>query len=231
MSTSTAQFIKSVDPRAMPRYSIGEAARYLRLPPSTLRAWFEGTTYGSRPFLKHFKPILKPASKDYLSFYDVASAHVLMAFKAKGVNTENLRTVIQSLEKTYPNARYPLLGTDFSLFGKDVVIKELGQLMNLSKHRQLGLKAVMEKFLSRLEFEDDALPSRFSPIQSAKGWIVIDPELSSGRPVVRGSGIAAEIIAKRKESGESVSSLSKDYHLSRRAVEEAITYFETSKAA
>ena len=83
MSTSTAQFIKSVDPRAMPRYSIGEAARYLRLPPSTLRAWFEGTTYGSRPFLKHFKPILKPASKDYLSFYDVASAHVLMAFKAK----------------------------------------------------------------------------------------------------------------------------------------------------
>jgi uncharacterized protein (DUF433 family) len=215
----------------MPRYTIGEAARYLRLPPSTLRAWFEGTTYGSKPFLKHFKPILKPASKDCLSFYDVASAHVLMAFKAKGVNAENLRTVINSLEKSFPSARYPLLGLEFSLFGKDVVIKELGELMNLSKHRQLGLKSVMEKFLSRLEFEDDALPSRFSPIQSAKGWIVIDPGLSSGRPVVRGSGIAAEIIAKRNESGESVSSLSKDYHLSRRAVEEAITYFETSKAA
>lgn len=231
MSTGSAQFIKSVDPRAMPRYTIGEAARYLRLPPSTLRAWFEGTTYGSKPFLKHFRPILKPASKDYLSFYDIASAHVLMAFKAKGVNAENLRIVISSLEKSFPAARYPLLGSDFSLFGKDVVIKELGQLMNLSKHRQLGLKSVMEKFLSRLEFNDDALPSRFSPIQSAKGWIVIDPELSSGRPVVRGSGIAAEIIAKRNESGESVSSLSKDYHLSRRAVEEAITYFETSKAA
>ena len=63
------------------------------------------------------------------------------------------------------------------------------------------------------------------------GYIVIDPELAAVRPVVRGTGIPAEIIAKRKKSGESVALLAKDYRITRRSVEEAIKYFPIRKAA
>jgi uncharacterized protein (DUF433 family) len=214
----------------MPRYNITEAARYLGVPESTLRSWFEGTTYGKKPHIKRFLPILIPASPDLLSFYDIASAHVLMAFKSKGVSTESIRDVVKSFNEEFPNHRYPLLGRDFHMFGKNVVIKRLGLLLNLTKRRQLGIKEVMERYLARLEFDADKMAVRFSPLRVAirkgVGYIVIDPEMSGGRPVMRGTGIPAEVIAKRRNSGESVRSLAKDYRLSRRAIQEAIKYLQ-----
>lgn len=59
----------------------------------------------------------------------------------------------------------------------------------------------------------------------------IDPDFVSGRPVIKGTEIAAEIIAKRKGSGESEARLAKDYRISRRAVKEAVRYFTREEAA
>ncbi len=219
----------------MPRYTFGEAGRYLGLAESTVRAWFVGTTYGTQPNIKAFEPILKPAGPDLLSFYDIASAHVLLAMKAKGVSQDDLRAIVGGLDREYPDSEYPLLGRNFFLFGRDVVVKKLGTRLNLSRNRQLGIKVVMDKFLARIELDANLMPVRFSPLRSqrdrGKGYIVIDPDLGAGRPVVRGTGIPAEIIARRKKSGESVPLLARDYRISRRAVEEAIRYFPTGKAA
>lgn len=229
------QFLSNLDVRSMPRYTFGEAGRYLGLAESTVRAWFVGTTYGTQPNLRTFSPILEPAGPDLLSFYDIASAHVLLAMKAKGVSQDDLRAIVKGLNREYPESPYPLLGRNFFLFGRDVVVKKLGTRLNLSRNRQLGIKVVMDKFLARIELDANLMPVRFSPLRSqrerGKGYIVIDPDLAAGRPVVRGTGIPAEIIAKRKKSGESVTLLARDYRISRRAVEEAIKYFPTKKAA
>ena len=83
----------------MPRYTFGEAGRYLGISESTLRAWFAGTTYGTQPNLKKFKPILEPSGPDLLSFYDIASAHVLLAMKAKGVSQDDLRAIVDGLSR------------------------------------------------------------------------------------------------------------------------------------
>ena len=234
-TTSIERFLHDLDTRSMPRYTFGEAGRYLGLPESTLRAWFVGTTYGTQPNIKTFKPILAPCGPDLLSFFDIASAHVLLAMKSKGVSQDDLRAIVEGLKREYPESEYPLLGRNFFLFGRDVVVKKLGKRLNLSRNRQLGIKAVMDKFLARIELDANLMPVRFSPLRSqrekGKGFIVIDPDLAAGRPVVRGTGIPAEIIARRKKSGESVTLLAKDYRISRRAVEEAIKYFPTRKAA
>src|SRR5581483_3526639 len=98
MITSPAEnFIRTIDARELPRYTFGEAARYLGASESTIRAWFEGMPYGSAPRIRYFSPILEPAAKRLLSFYDIASAHVLLALKKRGASTENIRTVIESL--------------------------------------------------------------------------------------------------------------------------------------
>lgn len=232
---SAEHFLRNLDARAMPRYTFGEAGRYLGLPESTVRAWFAGTTYGIQPNTKTFKPILMPSASGLLSFYDIASAHVLLAMKAKGVSQDDLRAIVEGLKREYPDSEYPLLGRNFFIFGRDVVVKTLGARLNLSQNRQLGIKAVMDKFLARVEIDANLMPVRFSPLRSqhdsGNGYIVIDPDLAAGRPVVKGTGIPAEIIAKRKKSGESIALLAKDYRISRRAVEEAIKYFPTRKAA
>jgi uncharacterized protein (DUF433 family) len=160
-----------------------------------------------------------------------------MAFKRQGVPPEDIRTVVQSLQLEHPTARYPLLGTEFFMFGRDVIVKQLGQLLNLSKHRQYGLKKVMNKFLSRMEFDSDQMPLRFKPLVGIgkrireDGRIIIDPQLSAGRPILKGTGIAAEVISMRRKSGESVALLAKDYRVTISAIKEAVRYFETAKAA
>jgi uncharacterized protein (DUF433 family) len=232
---SVERYIASLDAREMPRYTHGEAAGYLGIPESTIRAWFVGMPYGSRPNIRMYEPLLKPASADLLSFYDIASAHVLLAFKTKGVPPADLRFIVEYLKQEYPGSRYSLLGRNYFIFGRDVVIKQLGKRLNLSRHRQFGLKSVMDKFLSRIEVDANLMPVRFAPLKThrdrSKGYIVIDPDYAAGRPVIRGTGVPAEVIAKRKGSGESVAYLAKDYRISKRAVEEAVKYFPQRKAA
>jgi uncharacterized protein (DUF433 family) len=219
----------------MPRYTFGEAGGYLGLPESTIRSWFAGMPYGSGSSVKRMERILVPAAKDLLSFYDIASAHVLMSFKAKGARPSDLREIVGELEKEFPDARYPLLGKDFHLFGKDVVLKKAGKLLNLSKQRQFGLRKVMDKFLLRIEFDAKFMPLRFSPLRThrerGKGYIVIDPDFAYGRPIIRGTAIPAEIIANRREAGESEARLAKDYRISTRAVKEAVRHFPQRRAA
>jgi uncharacterized protein (DUF433 family) len=213
----------------MPRYSVSEAAVYIGLPDATLRAWFYGTTSGSRPYLKEFRAMLQPASSDLLSFYDIASAHVLMALKKKGVKPEVLRVVVQSLEREFPKERYPLLGKSFYFFGRELMLKKLGERLSLSRSRELGFKSIVDKFLSRLELDKEKMPLRFSPLkgrtEKGRSYIIIDPRFSAGRPIIKGRGIEAEIIAKRRHSGESIRVLAMDYRIPQRAVKEAVKYF------
>jgi len=170
-----------------------------------------------------------------LSFFDIASAHILMAFKRRQVPPTDLRAIIASLRQEFPDDRYPLLGRNFFMFGKEVILKQVGRRLNLSRDRQLGMRRIMDKFLSRVEVDLQNMPIRFSPLRdenaTGRGFIVIDPQLSTGRPVIRGTGIVAEIISKRRRSGESIASLAKDYRISRRAIEEAVSYFPHKKAA
>lgn len=234
---SAEYFVRELDARAMPRYTFGEAARYLGMPESTLRAWFIGMPYGKHPNQKWFSPFLVPASPDLLSFFDISSAHVLLAMKRKGVSQDDLRFIVETLryDRRF-DPKYPLLGRNFFLFGKRIVIKQLGKRLTLSRRGvQFGLRQVIDRFLSRLDLDKDKMPLRIRPLRTlrerGKGYIVIDPNLAGGRPVVVGTGIAAEIIFKRNRSGESATRLAKDYRISRRAVQEAIKYYPQRKAA
>jgi uncharacterized protein (DUF433 family) len=233
--SKAAMFIRDLDARAMPRYSFGEAGGYLGLPQSTIRSWFSGMPYGKGESKSFFLPVLKPAAKDRLSFYDIASAHVLMALKSKGLQPNHMREVVEELKKEFPDADYPLLGKKFAMFGPDVVLRKAKTLLNLSESRQLGLMAIMTKYLDRIELDANLMPVRFSPLRTqrarGRGFIVIDPEFAYGRPVVKGTGIPAEIIAKRKGSGESEARLAKDYRITIRAVKEAVKYFPVQRAA
>jgi uncharacterized protein (DUF433 family) len=99
----------------------------------------------------------------------------------------------------------------------------------------MGLRRVMERFLLRFEFDSKFMPLRFSPLRTnrerGKGYIVIDPDFAYGRPVIRGTAIPAEIIANRREAGESEARLAKDYRITARAVKEAVKHFPQRRAA
>lgn len=47
-----------------PRYTASEAAHYLRVPVSTVRAWSFGQTYESKDGTKHFRSVIELADRN-----------------------------------------------------------------------------------------------------------------------------------------------------------------------
>jgi uncharacterized protein (DUF433 family) len=72
------------------------------------------------------------------------------------------------------------------------------------------------------------LPVRPYPFLVSEGTdakpILIDPEVSFGRPVVREAFISTRSIVDRIDAGENVEDVARDYDLTREVVEEAVLY-------
>lgn len=82
------------DLRNTPAYGIPEAAGYLRLPVSTLRAWMLGQRYRVRREPKVFRPVIGIADRKnrQLSFINLVEAFVLAAVRRDRQGHERQRT-------------------------------------------------------------------------------------------------------------------------------------------
>jgi len=88
------------DARLLPAYTLGEAARYLRLPLPTLRAWAVGRDYATGTGRRRSLPALALAATKppMLSFVNLIEAHVLVAIKLVNVTREGQAALGQTLD-------------------------------------------------------------------------------------------------------------------------------------
>src|SRR5215469_6164565 len=121
------QIRMSGDLREYPRYSIEEAAQYLRIPVSTMKAWVRGYTRRG----KRYEGILKPADsqRGLLSFFNLSEAYVLRFARSRDVPLNRVRLAMEYI-RSHSTHPYPLLRRDFATRGHSVFIRELGLLVN-----------------------------------------------------------------------------------------------------
>jgi uncharacterized protein (DUF433 family) len=220
------------DVRDFPRYSIPEAAFYVRIPANTLRAWTLGQNYVTRAG-KHrtFKPLIELADKKdkLLSFYNLVEAHILrFTTEKRGIPLKNVRDALNYVQEKIPG-RHPLLTHNFETSGKDLFIQHLGNTINATKQGQYAMRQILEKYLNRIPRDPYGLPIRVFPINSKR--LAIDPLFSSGKPIVKDKGIMASVLWGRSKSGESVSEIARDYGLTDIEVQEAVEDYEWKAAA
>lgn len=215
------------DIREHPRYSLNEAARYLRIPLSTLRAWTKGQNYRSAKTGKahRFVPLIDMADSrgGLLSFYNLAEAHILRATRDRKVPLANVRSAIRYVREAILNDAHPLLTQEFLTSGKDLFIQHLGTTINATKYGQMAMRSVLERYLERIARDNAGMPIQIRPAKTK--YIAIDPAYSSGQLVVRGTRIMAGVLAARKNDGESYASLIRDYGLTKTQIEQAINEY------
>jgi uncharacterized protein (DUF433 family) len=227
------------DRRDSPRYGIEEAARCLGMSAATLNSWVNGRKYPTSTGAKFFAPLIQLAGPGSLSFYNLVEAHILLSTRKKHkVEMPSIRRAMDYVRKTYPSA-HPLLTENFLTDGKDLFVKKIEgsggreQTINVSSWGQLGLGPILDFYLRRIERDEKGWPIRLYPIrmnwpgdvaQDPPKVVVIDPAISSGRPVVNGTGVMAEVIFGRFNTGEGVESIAEDYGLKVSQIEEAIRY-------
>jgi len=83
MNAQTEQAPTKRDRREQPAYPLAEAARYLKLPVTTLRSWVVGRPYPKAGSVEHFHPLIKAAQAKplLLSFWNLIEAHVLLSLR------------------------------------------------------------------------------------------------------------------------------------------------------
>lgn len=206
------------DPREMPAYGIADAARFIDVPPATLRSWVAGRTTRAQAGGTAVEPVIAAADPHgrRLSFYNLVEAHVLRALRTRhDVPLKHVRPAISYAERELGIQRL-LLSQEMQTAGGEIFLEHLGELVNLSKSGQLAVKELLAAHLQRVERDDRNIPIRLYPVvpgDSDTRRVVIDPRVSFGRPTVAGSGILTSVLVQRINAGESIADLTADYGL------------------
>ena len=166
-----------------------------------------------------------------LSFMNLVEIHVLDAIRRKhNIPLEKVRIAVQFLARHFPS-KHPLADREFETDGLNLFIEKFDKLINISQDGQLAIREMLQAHLKRVERDLDGIPIKLYPFTRKRDTqvpgqepkaVVIDPNVSFGRPVIAGTGVPTAMIAERYKAGESVDDLADDYGLKRLDIEEAI---------
>ncbi|MFZ2508917.1 MAG: DUF433 domain-containing protein [Steroidobacteraceae bacterium] len=208
--------------RTTAAYSMGEAAHYLNLPPTTLRAWCLGQR-GFRAVIR-----LDGRSPWALSFLNLVEAHVLAAIRREHkVPLPAVRKALKYVQD-HLDLNRPLVQAAFETDGVSLFVERLGLLINASKEGQTAMREILQAHLKRIERDGKGLPiklflfTRRDGAAQAPSPIVVDPRISFGRPVLVGRSVPTAVLADRFKAGDSLKELAEDYEAPSEAIEEAI---------
>jgi len=216
--------------RRTPAYPFVEAAHYLNLPVSTLRAWCLGQGYLYKGQRKRFRPLIRLDGKagEGLSFLNLVEAHVLAAIRRlHGVPLPKVRSALLFVGRALDIDR-PLAHAEFQTDGVDLFVDQLGRLLNVSREGQFEIAGFLRDHLERIERDTAGLPIKLFPftrsavVASAPTPIEIDPRVAFGRPALRGKGVPTAVLADRFKAGDTLRELADDYGVETGEIEEAI---------
>jgi uncharacterized protein (DUF433 family) len=221
----------ATDLRNQPAYSVAEAARFLKLPPATLRTWTLGRIYPIHAGEGRFQPLIRPASTrpPLLSFWNLIEAHVLRALRTEhGVALKQVRQAVRFAEKELDVERL-LLSPELRSRAGELFLERYGELINLSRSGQMAMRQMLEAHLVRIEWDASRFPVRLHPFLSKEiphsaMPVVIDPEVAFGRPVVTGHGVSTAAITGRIDAGETPAEVAADYGMTEDDVVQAVLY-------
>ena len=167
------------------------------------------------------------------SFYNLTEAHLLsMTTRIHRVKTVNVRRAMQHLRDEAPHAlSHPLLSQEFLTDGRHIWLKYLEKRIDLSQYGQLGIAPILDTYLERIERDEAFRPRKLFPVQPTGKIVSITPTVSSGRPIIEGTGIPVATIWNRFKAGDPVEYLADDYEISEDQVNGAIGYIEHLSAA
>jgi uncharacterized protein (DUF433 family) len=212
----------------LPAYGLSEAALYLRVPIKTLEYWVFGRD--------KIRPMVKAAGTHprSLSFMNLLECHMLAAMrKIYDLRLPKIRQAVGHLTKnsSFP---HPLVEQPLYTDGVDILIKELDSILNISRGGQFAIPEIICVHLQRIEYEKGKF--KFYPFVRERSaeepkYIVINPSIAFGKPVIAGTGISTAVIASRFNARESVPDLAQEYGLEEKQIEEAIRWETRAVAA
>jgi uncharacterized protein (DUF433 family)/DNA-binding transcriptional MerR regulator len=223
-------------------YSLSEAARLLHINAKTLRRWAEGypfiiggEAHASAPILR--RDLSEVDGEPVLTFHDLLELYMVKLFRDAGVSLQTIRAASEKAAAMY-HTDHPFAIKQFETDGRAIfaTLQDHGvegvprptllQDLNLS---QMVMDSIARPFFKKIEYQDFE-PLRYWP-NGRDRHIVLDPKRSFGKPIDARSGVSTAVLYAMARSGETVRSIADWYDVDVEAVEEAVAFEYSLKAA
>ncbi len=189
-------------------YTIGEAARFAKVTPETVRRWLFGTV-DQAPVLNY-----GPDREKYVvSFLELVELVIARRFRRRNVRIERIREG-HDYARTELGIPYPFAWQNLAVQGgrilREFQEKNPGSpLVELNEGQQATLPGMVLVEFEALEWADDEFAERWFPC-GKQVPIVIDPQVGAGAPTVVGRRLTVQSIYKRRKAGYSMTRIAKD---------------------
>lgn len=209
-----------------PIYTIGEAARLLRVSRNTLRYWLEGLARKGHVY----PPVIRreaTGSTD-VTWPEFVEAGWLSEYRQARVSLPELREFVTRARDVF-GVEYPFATERPLASGRDLLRRAqdestLPPRYELVRFRddQLVLTAVADAFLSKVEFGvETAGAVRYWP-RGRGHLVVIDPLVNYGAPSV--AGIRTDAIVEQIRAGRAIEQVADDWHVEVLVVQRAVEW-------
>lgn len=217
-----------LDPRLAPAYSVAKAAHFLKIPAPTVRSWVLGRDYPRQSGKGRFEPVVVvPKDPDHrVSFRNLIEMAALRALRTE--HEFKLSAVRTALVYAHGELGVTDLLASKDLYARpgELFLAHYGQLINLNRAGQLGIQAVLQGLLHRIQWDKGLAVRFFPPLPSrpAAKSVMLDPRVSFGRPVLTRLGVSTAVIVDRINAGEDIADLAKDYGATGEEIMDALAY-------
>jgi uncharacterized protein (DUF433 family) len=211
-------------------YSEPEAARLLRVSPSTLHYWLQG---GVRRGVQYM-PILRPEPDKetrWVTWAEFVEAGWLKAYRSNRVPMKELRAFIERLRDDL-GVPYPLAHRRPLVSGKSLVFRAQEAAMLAPYFHLVDADGMLtypgQEFVSHVSWDGD-IADGWRPLDDPKSTVLVRPDVRFGRPAV--SGVSTEILYEYSEEGATRDEIARDFDLSVSDVRWALAYEDSRRAS
>jgi uncharacterized protein (DUF433 family) len=212
---------KPIDLLAIPNYGPIEVAEVLHVIPQTIHYW-----------ISRESGLITPAQRrpPIMSFKNLVECYVLdIIRRIHKVSMPNVRFSVETLKalqkaKHLMSTKYPLADHDLKIDDKTkrLFVYDLqGRIVNLTLGGQIEVTEWVAACLRRVVRDRDGVARRFHPLlrrhtsfehaAADPQFVLVDPDISFGKPVLANSAISTEVVAGRLIAGDPEEELANEY--------------------
>jgi uncharacterized protein (DUF433 family) len=207
-----------LDTYATPLLTAREAARYLKMPESTLDSWLVD---GVRPSLVH---AVRPERRGWprVPFVGIIEAYVLRTLRELGFSMPEIRRAADLVRSEFDDP-YALASERIASDGVGLFVRVADESLVHARDRQVAFSEVIAEYLTYISWDSEGSPAQLRlPQYPAQAEVVIDPRFGWGAPVLAKSKVPVDSLVSLWRTGESISLVAEEFDLPANVVEDVL---------
>lgn len=211
-------------------YTLKEAERITGADSREISRWLFGYRFkdgASAPLWRTQLAGMSADGQKVIGFRDLLELRVVKAFTQQNIPLRVIRAAIVNAQEIF-STEYPFTANRFLTDGRSIfheALKNHGEpeLIDLVKRQVVFEHIIRPELHAGIEFAGDGQAKRWFPVKKSK-LIVLDPQLSFGKPVLTDYGIRTDVIAAAVDAEGDKKRVAALYDIPLQAVNAAIRY-------